>query len=167
MSFDVFLARFEQGKLADAPRESVLAVLRARKYTGPDRYGFYVVAVSDVDSVEFSARGLESDEPFQRCAFHVRCWNSGVAEVLFDVAKAGRFAVVAAMEENPLILVEREMLADLPADMLEELRPVFVTSAKALAEGLSGGFKAWAGYRDDVVGNGTLPRNDRGGRTRG
>ncbi len=167
MSFDIFLARFERGKLANAPREPVLAVLRARAYAGPDQFGFYVIELAGQDSVEFSARGLESHDPFQKCAFHVRCWSSGVAEVLFDVAKAGRFAVLPAMEENPLILVEREMLADVPADMLEELRPVFVTSAKALADGLSSGFQAWAGYRDHVVGNGAPPKHERGGRTRG
>ena len=167
MSFDIFLARFERGELADAPRETVLAVLRMRRYTGPDQFGFYAVELPDGNSVEFSARGLESEGPFQKCALHVRGFGSGVTEFLFDIAKAGRFAVVPAMDGNPVFLVESDMMADLPADMLEDLRPVLVTSASAMADGLFGGFKAWAEYRDHVVGAKASSQEGRGGPTKG
>jgi len=166
VSFDIFLARFERGELAEAPRESVLAVLRTHRYTGPDQFGFYTVELPDGDSVEFSARGLESREPFQKCAFHVRRFGPGVTGFIFDIAKAGRFAVVPAMDGNPLFLVESDMMADLPSDMLEDLRPVFVTSASAMADGFCGGFRAWAEYRDHVVGAKASSEKGRGGPTR-
>jgi hypothetical protein len=166
VSFDIFLARFERGELADAPREPVLAALRGHPYTGPDQFGFYVVDLPDGNSVEFSARGLESKERFQKCVFHVRRFGLGLPEFLFDIAKAGGFAVVPAMDGNPLFLVEKNMLADLPADMLQDLRPAFVTSATAMADGLSGGFTAWAEYRDHVVGRMASSQEGRGGPTK-
>ena len=167
MSFDIFLARFERGELVDAPRGSVLAVLRTHRYSGPDQFGFYNVELQDGDSVEFSARGLESQEPFQKCALHVRRFGPGLAGFLFDIASAGRFAVVPAMDGNPVFLVESEMKADLPADMLRDLRPVLVSSASALADGLSGGFKAWAEYLDHVLGARASSQEGRGGPTTG
>jgi hypothetical protein len=167
VSFDIFLARFERGELADAPRERVLAALRGHRYTGPDQFGFYVVDLPDGNSIEFSARGLESEERFQKCAFHVRRFGPSLPAFLFDIAKAGRFAVVPAMDGNPLFLVEKDMLADLPGDMLQDLRPAFVTSASAMADGLAGGFTAWAEYRDHVVEGMASPQEGPGGPTRG
>ena len=168
MSFDIFLARFERGVLAEAPREAVWDVLRARQHTGPDEFGFYVVQMEGHDSVEFSARDLQGQGPFQKCAFHVRRFSGELAEFIFGVAKAGRFTVVPAMDGNPVILVEEGMSNDLPADMLETLRPVYVASARELGNALAEGFGAWAEYRDQVVGEvATPPESARGGPTSG
>jgi len=56
MSFDVFLQRFAGGEPAEVGRDQVHAVLRARQYSDPDRFGHYTVTFPDgvelkVDSI--------------------------------------------------------------------------------------------------------------------
>jgi hypothetical protein len=151
VSFDIFLAHYEQGELRDASRPAVLAALRARRHTGPDEFGFYNVDCGDAGDLEFSASGLETAEPFSGCACHVRGFGPSVAEFIFDVARAGAMVIVPAMDENPLIFVDDGMREHVPDDMLRSLRPVTVGSASELYELLRGGFGAWADYRDHVL----------------
>ena len=151
MSFDIFLSRFQQGEVAEAPRDAIAAVLRQRQYVGPDQSGFYSVRLPDGHTVDFSARALQSPGRFDSCAFFLHGLSRDVAQLVYDVARAGRFAVLPAMEDSAVLLVEEDMADDLPPDMLQDLRPVYVADAAALFQVLSGGFAGWADCRNHVV----------------
>lgn len=151
MSFDVFLQRFADGEPAEVDRRPVREVLAAATYHGPDDFGFYVVAFPDGVEVEFSARGLESEESFTGCAFHIRGIGDGLIEFMFDVARAGDMVIIPAMEGNPLVLVSETQKVAVPADVLESLRPILVRSPGDLAAVLAGGFDGWSAYRDHVL----------------
>jgi hypothetical protein len=151
VSFDVFLQRFADGVSAEVDRRPVREVLGATTYHGPDDFGFYVVAFPDGVEVEFSARGLESAEPFTGCAFHIRGIGDGLIKFMFDVARAGDMVIIPAMEGNPLVLVSETQKAAVPADVLQSLQPVLVRSPGELAAVLAGGFDGWTAYRDHVL----------------
>jgi hypothetical protein len=152
MSFDVFLQRFEHGDSAEVGRRAVLQVLKGATYRGPDQFGFYVVSLPEGGDVEFSASGLESQDSFNGCAFHVRGFSDSLAKFIFDIARAGDMVIIPAMEGNPLILLSEAQRPHVHPDALKSLRPVVVNSAQELAALLGGGFGAWSRYRDQVLG---------------
>ena len=152
MSFDVFLQRFENGDVAEAQREPVLAVLRKTSFRGPDEFGFYIIAFPDRVEVEFSAKGLELKDRFTGCAFFIRGFGKHLAEFIYQVARAGDMVIMPAMEGNPLIFVSDGQRPHVPADSLERSRPVVVKSPEELGALLTGGFDGWSVYRDQVVG---------------
>lgn len=133
MSFDVFLQRFAAGKPAEVDRQAVSEALRTTTYRGPDEFGFYVVAFPDGVDVEFSARGLESDESFTGCAFHIRGSGDHLMQFVFDVARAGDMVILPAMEGNPLVLVSEAQRTDLPTDIVDGFEPILVRSPEELA----------------------------------
>ncbi len=151
MSFDVFLQRFRNSESADVERRPVREVLDAASYRGPDEFGFYVVAFPDGIEVEFSAKGLESQEPFTGCAFHIRGFGDDLMKFMFDVARAGDMVIIPAMEGNPLVLVSEAQAREIPSDLRESFRSIVVGSAKELGAVLSGGFEGWSAYRDHVL----------------
>jgi hypothetical protein len=59
--------------------------------------------------------------------------------------------IIPAMDENPLVFVDDGMRQHVPGDMLTSLTPVTVGSAPELERLLSGGFVAWAAYRDQAL----------------
>lgn len=151
MSFDVFLARFENGDVSEVQRQPVRAVLQRTPYYGPDKFGFYRVSFPDRTDVEFSAGGLESDESFTGCAFHIRAFGDALMTFMFEVACAGDMVMMPAMEGNPLILVSESQRAHVPAEIVKALCPVVVQAPGELSALLSGGFAGWSVYRDQVV----------------
>jgi hypothetical protein len=151
MSFDIFLVHFENGHVSEVQRQPVRAVLQRTLYHGPDKFGFYRVSFPDRTDVEFSAHGLESDESFTSCAFHIRAFGEALMTFLFEVACAGDMVMMPAMEGYPLILVSESQRAHVPAEVVEALRPVVVQSPAELSALLSGGFAGWSAYRDRVV----------------
>jgi hypothetical protein len=151
MSFDVFLQRFKDRESAEIERPPVREVLSATTYRGPDEFGFYVVAFPDGVEVEFSAKGLESEESFTGCAFHIRVFGDGLMKFIFDVARAGDMVILPAMEGNPLVLVSEPQAREVPPDLRETFRSIVVSSAEELGAVLSGGFKGWSAYRDHVL----------------
>ena len=138
MSFDVFLQRFEDRKPAEVDRRLVLDVLRTTAFRGPDAFGFYVVAFPDGVDVEFSARGLESDDPFSGCAFHVRGCGDSLIAFMFEVARAGDMVILPAMEGNPIVLVSEAQEAHLPLDIGDDVEPICVRAPSDLAAVLTG-----------------------------
>ena len=132
MSFDVFLQRFEYGASAAVRREAVREVLGRASCHGPDEFGFYLITFPEGVEVEFSARGLESDETFTGCAFHIGRFGDGLMKFILDVARAGDMVIVPAMEGNPLILVSKDQQFQVPPEVLEQLRPVVVESSGEL-----------------------------------
>lgn len=138
MSFDVFLERFADGRPDEVNRWAVRDVLRTATYRGPDDFGFYLVAFPDGVEVEFSARGLESDESFSGCAFHIRGSGAHLMQFVFDVARAGDMVILPAMEGNPVVLVSEAQKADLPTDISAGLEPILVRSPEELAAVLTG-----------------------------
>lgn len=151
MSFDVFLQRFSDGGPAQVDRKPVLDVLRAATFRGPDEFGFYVVAFPDGNDVEFSARGLESDESFTGCAFHLNGMGGDLIKLIFDVARAGDMVIIPAMEGTPLVLVSEPQGASVPDEVRESLQPILVRSPGELGTVLAGGFEGWSGHRDGVL----------------
>lgn len=151
MSFDVFLARFVHGESAEVDRTQVREVLSARRYRGPDQFGFYVVAFPDGTDVEFSAKGLELDASFTGCAFHMRGFGEGLVKFIFDIARGGDMVIIPAMEGNPLILVSEQQRKNIPAELREGFKSVVVDSAGELGAILRGGFGGWSTYRDQIL----------------
>ncbi len=151
MGFDVFLLRFAEGRSAEVDRRAVLQVLRAATYRGPNESGFYVVAFPDGVEAVLWAEGLESEGPFDGCAFHIRAFGDGLMEFLFDVARAGDMVLFPAMGGNSLVLVSEGQKAAVPADMQEDFQTVVVRSGGELGAVLRGGFEGWSAYRDQVV----------------
>jgi hypothetical protein len=101
--------------------------------------------------VEFNAGGLESQEPFMGCAFHIHGFGDELMKFMFEVAYAGDMVMMPAMEGNPLILVSESQQAHIPAEILELLRPCVIRSGAELKAVLNGGFEGWAAYRDQIV----------------
>jgi len=151
VSFDVFLQRFADGQTAEADRRCVLEVLKATTYRGPDDFGFYVVAFPDGVAVEFSASGLESGLSFTGCAFHIRGSGDSLMKFMFDVARAGDMVIIPTMEGSLVILVSENQKANLPAEVSESLKPIFVRSPGELAAVLTSGFEGWTAYRNLVL----------------
>jgi hypothetical protein len=151
VSFDVFLQRFVDGEPAEVDRRRVCDVLRAATSRGPDEFGFYLVAFPDGVEVEFSAKGLESQEPFTGCGFHMRGFGDSLMQFMFDVARAGDMVIIPAMDGNPLVLVSDAQARNLPADLRENFRSMAACSAGELGAVLRGGFEGWSAYRDHVL----------------
>lgn len=148
MSFGVYLQRFENGESSQVRRQPVLAVLLRTTYRGPDKFGYYHVEFSDGGHVEFSASGLESNEPFDGCAFNIRNFGDDLLRFILEVARAGDMVVLPAMESSPLIFVHAEQKVHVPADMVENFHPIEVQSIEELRKILVDGFQAWWELRE-------------------
>lgn len=153
MSFDLFLHRFQEGEPAPADRDAVMRVLRRYSRADGDKYGFYQVAFQDGSSVEFSAKGLQSDEEFSGCAFHLRSFSAHVITFVYQVAVAGDFVVINAQGkgslESPLsITVEASQSRHLPEGLGE---PQLAESAQALAKFLGASIAGWEAFRDRAL----------------
>ena len=158
MSFDIFLAHFQNGETAPADRAAVLAVLHQQTHDSADSYGFYNVGFCDGSDVEFSAKELEIDTgaEFSNCAFHLRDFSPEVITFVYQVAVAGDMVIINAQgrdddPKNPLtILVDESQRAHLP----EELGGArFAESAESLGNLLGASVGEWQAYRDRVVGS--------------
>ena len=101
--------------------------------------------------MQFSAKGLESSERFTGCTFHIRGFGDGLMRFILDIARAGDMVILPAMEGNPLILVSKEQINDVPVDVRENFRSIIVSDAGELDAVLAGGFEGWSAYRDHVV----------------
>jgi hypothetical protein len=150
MSFDVFLIRFKNGEAADVDRLPVLEVLKATTYRDLNK-GFYAVTFPDGFHVEFNAGGLESQEKFDGCAFHIRGFGNSLMKFMLEIARAGDMVMFPAMEGNPLIMVSEEQRKNVPVDLLASFPPVVVSSEDELGAVLKGGFQGWSAYRDYVL----------------
>jgi hypothetical protein len=126
VSFDVFLQSFAKDESAHVDRSSVRRILDATSYRGPDDFGFYVITFPDGGSVEFSASGLESQETFTHCAFHIHGLGEGLVRFIFDIARASDMVIMPAIAENPLILLSEDQRAHVPREALDCLRPVVI-----------------------------------------
>ena len=142
MSFDVFLQYFDSGESAEAPKKPVLEVLRTSRHTAADQFGFYNVTFPDGVTVEFSARGLESDGAFSRCAFHLRALGDPLVNLIFEIAHVSKMAIMPAMEGSPVILVRDDIRQHLPSALLQNLTPFDVRSPAELRSLLERGFDA-------------------------
>ncbi len=155
MSFDLFLQVFRAGNAATVDRARVSAVLHQHRYDAPDKFSFYRVHFPDGSDVDFSASGLESDDEFDGCAFHIYGFTPSIVNFIFDVAKAGEMVILNAQGSNTLasptfILTDQSQSAELPEDA--GACPVVCHSAEHLSELLGLGFENWKDYRNTVVG---------------
>lgn len=151
MSFDVFLQRFRGGEEAAVERGPVLAAARTVVRRGPDKHGYYVVEFPDGSNVEWSAGGLESEEPFMDCAFHIRALSLNLVHFIFEIARAGDMVIIPVMEGSPIGLVTDQQAGELPQEMRQRLNLVRLRSADELGALLRGGIDGWTAYRDRVV----------------
>lgn len=151
MSFDLFLQHFTDGQSTEAMRDPVQRVLRAATCRGPDKFGFYVVRFADGVDVELNAGGLETEESFTGCAFHIRGFSNLLVEFVFEMAWAGEMVLIPAMEGNPLILLFEEQRRHLPVDIAEDFHVVVAGSPADLRELLMDGLESWSAYRDHIM----------------
>jgi hypothetical protein len=150
MSFDVFAQRFRDGESASANRAGVVDVL-ARIGVPPNADGWYLLRAPDGGEVEMSARGLDGSEEFESVGFFLRDLTPGLAELIFDIAKAGEMIIYAAMEGQRFILTALEQKGHVP-EVPDWPEPILCTSGQQLAALLSGGYDVWIRYRDQVTG---------------
>lgn len=149
MSFDVLLQRFWAGEPAEVARQPILEVLSASTHQRIDR-DFYAVQLADGSSVELSASGLESHEPFTGCAFHIRGAGADLVRFIFDIARAGDMVIIPTMDGAPLALLSPEQERDLPEEIVESFHPILVRSPDELAPILLAGLEGWSAYRDHI-----------------
>ena len=154
MSFDLYLQRFQAGCKASADKAGLLSLLRSHSVGPPDEFGFYVIKFSDGSSVELSASGLESEENFTSCAFHLREFSPHVISFIFDVASETQMVILNTQGEDSetspsLLLLQSTKLDDLPSDI--GFRPVYYSSSEDLSRKLGLGIEGWKSYRMQVV----------------
>jgi hypothetical protein len=104
-----------------------------------------VVTFADGADVEFSAQGLDGTQSFSGCAFHLRGMSAQVVSFVFDIAKAGDFVILPAMENFVPILSHPSQRTMIPKDLPEA---VLSESSSELEALLTGGYSAWRKYRD-------------------
>ncbi len=158
MSFDLFLEHFEAGESAQAAKTRVLSTLRKIHPAPADQFGFYLIRFPGGSSIEFSAKGLEEEEDFSGCAFHLRGFSKEVFKFIFDIAKAGDMVIFNAQgrdsASSPLaILTNEKQRAEMPERVASQ--PVLCESADHLGALLGVDFLEWSDYRDQVRGDQT------------
>jgi len=148
MSFDIYLIGFSEGKSVDLAKEQVRAVLQKHSLEplGNDSFN---VNFPDGSHVELSASGLNDSGKFECCAFNIINMSDAIVRFVFEVAKAGKGALLPTMEPTPCILVDASLKESLPADLA--LPIVECESPEALIQLLAGGYKKWSAYRDYVT----------------
>ncbi|MBM7129562.1 hypothetical protein [Dyella mobilis] len=158
MSFDLFLQRFDSGTSAQVDRAAVLSVLRTVCQQPEDRFGFYLVEFPDGSHVELSAKGLETDDEFTGCAFHLRGFSKSLIFFVYDIAVAGDMVIFNAQgrsesqAEMPMtILTSADQAPHLPSAVAECF--AICSSGVQLAQLLGASIEDWEGYRDRVVGH--------------
>jgi len=145
MSFDVFLFRFDESALN---REPIRDILRRYRCSEPDSYGWYIVEFPDQVIVEFSARELEQEGPFSSCCFHIRGISRHLADVIFDIARAGNMVIFPG---GAPVLISPEQTASLPSGFPALDEPPVCGSAEDLWVRLRGGHERWADYLKHVT----------------
>jgi hypothetical protein len=153
MSFDLYVIHLKDGEPAEANRQSVLDAFD--RYGNVERHGdgFYDALFDDGSHVQFSANGLETDEDFNICTFHLRNFAFPIMHFIYEVAVAGDMMVMNAQGngtvESPSTIIvhegQRQHLWRDPGVVR------LVTSPVELAQALVGDVSAWQGYRDQVV----------------
>jgi hypothetical protein len=153
MSFDLYVIHLRDGEPAEANRQSVLDAFD--RYGNVERHGdgFYDAFFDDGCHVQFSANGLETDEDFNICTFHLRNFAFPIMRFIYEVAVAGDMMVMNAQGngtvESPSTIIvhegQRQHLWRDPGVVR------LVTSPVELAQALVGDVSAWQGYRDQVV----------------
>lgn len=156
MSFDLYLERFEFGKSAQVDRTCVLSLLRQHCQESANRFGHYELNFPDSSRVEFQAKGLESDDSFTGCGFHLRGFSSAILTFVFDLAVAGDMVIfnpqgMADSLEKPLvILVDQLQQIHLPE--AAGRHPVLCTSPSQLTQLLGLAIEEWSAFRDSAIG---------------
>lgn len=101
MSFDLYVIHLKDGEPAGADRRAVLDAFD--RYGNVERHGdgFYDAFFDDGSHVQFSAKGLETEEDFDCCAFHLRNFTFPIMRFIYEVAAAGDMMVVNARGMAP------------------------------------------------------------------
>ena len=158
MSFDIYLEGFKSGAPVEVPKSGILSILKSKHFTGPDGFGFYNVQFPDGETVEFSAAGLEADDPFRGCAFHVRGFSKHLVEFIFEVARVGDMTIIPVIEESIMVLPSDDAKKELPPEVLLDFRLVPLTSVAELEVVLQQGFSGWSKYREQVAPSSADPK---------
>ena len=153
MSFDLYVVHLENGDPAPAERRPVLDAFGQHGNVERHGDGFYDAFFDDGSHVQFSSKGLETDEDFDICGFQLRNFTFPIMRFIYEVAVAGDMMVVNAQghgtEESPSTIIvsegQRQHLWRDPGVVR------VVTSPVELAQALVGDVSAWQGYRDQVV----------------
>jgi hypothetical protein len=153
MSFDLYVIHMKDGEPAQADRQPVLDVFDRCGTVERHGGGFYDAFFDDGSHVQFSASGLETDEDFNICVFHLRNFTFPIMRFVYEVAVAGDMMIANGQghgtEESPSTIIVNEgqrqhLWSDAGVVRL-------VTSPVELAQALVGDVSAWQGYRDQVV----------------
>jgi hypothetical protein len=80
--------------------------------------------------------------------FAVRALTPRLVSVLFDVLKAGNWAMIPALDDAYTITCSPEHLTNLPAEIPEV---IVCRSSKELGVLLMDGYEAWQRYKNSVV----------------
>jgi hypothetical protein len=156
MSFDLHLEHFIDRESATADRVGVAAVLARTSFDGPDKFGFYRVMVGEVH-LAFQAAGLEREQKFTGCAFHLRGFDLPVFEFVYAIAQAGPFVIFNAQGKDTaqspvVVLTSNNEDGALPSSIRAQYRHrMSCADARQLAELLGSSCDEWGVFRDQVV----------------
>jgi hypothetical protein len=126
---------------------AVRQVLKGVKADRPDQYNCYVVELADGGQADiFPDDGLATG-----CMVAVRGMTPELLQFLFDLLKAGQWAMLPAMENTVAITTSPDRMGCIPDDFP---RVVVCNSAEELRILLVDGVQAWEKYRDQVVDGG-------------
>jgi hypothetical protein len=149
VSFGIYLDRQVSCGPVEADRDAVRAALSRWGWDGsPDSP--YQIGTEDGITVEFYARGLDGDGPFDGGNLEVRGFSTELCQLVLDLARAGPFTVSHDGDPSAFILVAEEQRAELPADVADHPQLMVCLTPEALEAALDGGFEAWRAYRDRV-----------------
>jgi hypothetical protein len=129
--------------LTTAELKAVRGVLKQADTQGPDEFGCFIVELKDRGRAEVFGSDLA-----EGCMVALRGLTPDIVKFLFDLLKAGNWVMCPAMEDPIAVTTSPDKMCGTPGDFPEVLT---CESAEELGVLLSGGFKAWKKYRDQVV----------------
>src|SRR5262249_22621262 len=122
--------------------KSVRKVLNEASAHGPDEEGCYAIDFDDGGAAE-----VFGDDVSEGCMVAVRGITRDLLRFLLDLLKAANWFMEPVMEESVAITSSPER----PPTVSDDYQIVVCDSAEELGQLLSGGFRAWKKYRDQVA----------------
>ncbi len=127
--------------------KAVQAVLKKAGAPKPDEFGGCLIQFDDGGYAEFMGSDLANG-----CSVSVGGMTPGILQFLWDLLKAGNWAMTAAMEDAMTITAPTTIATHLPPNTPEV---VVCESPEEVGTLLSKGLVEFKKYRDQVVGRGS------------
>ena len=152
ISFDLFLIPFKDGTKSVADVDAARQVLECFRFEHDEKFNSYSVSFDDGSHLEMNAGSLHCGaEPFDGGSIELRGLSDEIGRFVFEFARAAGCVVFPAMKEACVLLPRDDLHVHLPADIPQKFKVVPVSSGAEVLAALSGGYEAWAAYRNRVL----------------